>query len=67
MEAAIWVTLRPAMKAAAAAAVLVEMEAPLQPLESLEALEEEVLVGMVEMSLFRLTMCSVAEAAEVEA
>lgn len=67
MEETIWASLRQAMKAAAAAAVLVEMEVPSQPLEALEALAEEVSVGMVEMSVFRQTTCSVAEAAAVEA
>ena len=55
------------MRAAAVVAALAEMEVLLQPLEALAALVEEVLVEMVEMSLFQLTTYSVAVAAEVVA
>ena len=61
------VSLLQAMRAAAAAVALAEMEVLLRPLEALEALVEEVLVEMVEMSLFRLTTYSVVVEAEVEA
>jgi hypothetical protein len=55
------------MRAAVVVAALAEMVVLLQPLEVLGALEEEVLVEMVGMSLFRLMTYSVAEAVEVEA